>query len=162
MPPPNSPRDSWDGGESLGRFVSPSCPPRTAGLRSHARPNAQVQPRSARPWTWPWARLLPGLVWPYPLTYLRLPGLQVREGVASFHSHPVGVRLRHFLPMWGSFTTDQWVLDIVRQGYPLPFVTMPHLTLTHYKARSARPGSSDSFAAGVSSPPRHPCCQSCG
>ena len=69
-------------------------------------------------------------MWPHPLTYLRLPGLQVREGVASFHSHPVGDRLRHFLPMWGSFTTDQWVLDIVRQGYPLPFVTMPQLTLT--------------------------------
>ena len=38
--------------------------------------------------------------------------------------------MRHFLPMWESITTDQWVLDIVRWGYPLPFVTMPQLTLT--------------------------------
>ena len=68
--------------------------------------------------------------WPLPLTYQRLPGLQVLEGVARVHSHPVGGRLRHFLPLWESITTDQWVLDIVRRGYPLPFVTMPPLTLT--------------------------------
>ena len=51
-------------------------------------------------------------------------------GVACLHSHPVGDRLRHFLPVWESFPTDQWVLDIVRRGCPLPFVTMPQLTLT--------------------------------
>ena len=41
------------------------------------------------------------------------------------HSHPVGGRIRHFLPGWQAITPDKLVLQIVQQDYTLPFLETP-------------------------------------
>ena len=42
------------------------------------------------------------------------------------HSHSVGGRIRHFLPLWQSITSDKWILHIVWWGYALLFLeTLP-------------------------------------
>ena len=37
----------------------------------------------------------------------------------------MGGRLRHFLPKWEQITRDQWVLNIIKEGYKLEFIQKP-------------------------------------
>ncbi len=59
---------------------------------------------------------LPGLVWDRSL------------GIAMIGNFPVGGRLSLFLPAWQRLTSDRFVLEVVRQGYSLPFVNIPPLS----------------------------------
>ena len=45
--------------------------------------------------------------------------------IAKFLEIPVGGRLVHFLSKWEQITQDQWVLDIIRDGYKLEFQKIP-------------------------------------
>jgi hypothetical protein len=38
---------------------------------------------------------------------------------------PVWGRLKQFYPKWLEITEDQWVLDIIKEGYKLEFVEIP-------------------------------------
>ena len=38
---------------------------------------------------------------------------------------PVGGRLRCFYPKWEQITNDQWVLDVIKNGYKFEFLQMP-------------------------------------
>ena len=38
---------------------------------------------------------------------------------------PVGGRLKHFYQKWKQITEDQWVLDIIKKGYKIEFLTKP-------------------------------------
>ncbi len=64
--------------------------------------------------------------------YLDLPGLtwDQTSGIAQIGSFPVGGRLSHFLADWQRITSDRFVLEVVSQGYSLPFVRYPPLTLS--------------------------------
>ncbi len=67
-------------------------------------------------------RDLPGLVWAW------------RLGVGMIGNFPVGGRPLHFLPSWHWITLDRFDLEVVRQGYSLPFVGMtPTLSRTPVK-----------------------------
>ena len=52
---------------------------------------------------------------------------------------PVGARLQAFAEAWGQITTDQWVLQIISQGYAIPFVCKPPLSTTPISLVSRHP-----------------------
>ncbi len=56
-----------------------------------------------------------------------LPGLMWNQdsGTAQIGSFPVGGRLSLFLSAWQKLTSDRWVLEVVSQGYSLPFRVEP-------------------------------------
>ncbi len=64
--------------------------------------------------------------------FLDIPGLiwDTQLGIAQKGLFPVGVRLSFFLPAWQRITSDQFVLKVIRQGYSLPFVRSPPLSLS--------------------------------
>ena len=61
------------------------------------------------------------------------------------HPSPVGGRLSQFLPEWESLTNDQWVLEIIREGYKLPFVTPPDLSLQPLETHVPRDRSQEAL-----------------
>ncbi len=68
-------------------------------------------------------------------TLLDIPGLvwDTQLGIAQKGLFPVGGRLSFFLPAWQCITSDQFVLEVIRQGYSwysLPFVMPPPLSLS--------------------------------
>ena len=56
-----------------------------------------------------------------------LPGLRQNdlEGTLQLGNYPVAGRLSHFLEAWKRITTEQWVLQILSEGYALPFMAPP-------------------------------------
>ncbi len=46
-------------------------------------------------------------------------------GTLKLGNYTVAGRLSHFKQAWSSITTDQWVLEIVSNGYALPFMASP-------------------------------------
>ena len=81
-----------------------------------------------------------------PLVSCNLPGLLWRAGdVAMLRPLPVGGRLSQFLPAWESLTSDQWILEIVREGYKLPFVTPPRLSLEPLETHVPRDRSQEAL-----------------
>ena len=42
---------------------------------------------------------------------------------------PVGGRLAHFAQNWARITADKWVLSVIRNGYRIPFLERPILSL---------------------------------
>lgn len=65
---------------------------------------------------------------PPPLIPLPLPLVQRQSSPRSpipDHEGPVGGRLTHFQQGWKSVTTDLWVLNLVENGYALPFREFP-------------------------------------
>ena len=52
---------------------------------------------------------------------------------------PVGARILHFAEAWESITQDQWVLQIVREGYVIPFRHKPPLSLSPIPFTSGHP-----------------------
>ncbi len=64
--------------------------------------------------------------------YLDLPDLMWDQtsGIAQIGSFPVGGRLSRFLAAWQRITSDRFVLEVVSQGYCLPVVRHPSLTLS--------------------------------
>ncbi len=65
-------------------------------------------------------------------TFLDIPGLvwDTQLGIAQKGLFPVGGRLSFFLPAWQWITLDKFVLKVIRQGYTLPFVRPPPLSLS--------------------------------
>ncbi len=65
-------------------------------------------------------------------TVLDIPGLvwDTQLGIVQKGLFPVGGRLSFFLPAWQRITSDKYVLEVVRQGYSLPFVRPPPLSLS--------------------------------
>lgn len=41
---------------------------------------------------------------------------------------PVAARLCHFMPDWERITDDQYIPDLVQDGYNIPFLTRPPLS----------------------------------
>ncbi len=60
-----------------------------------------------------------------------LPDLQQDDlgGTLKLGNYTVAGRLSHFQQAWRSITTDQWVLEIISNGYTLPFMAPPPLKL---------------------------------
>jgi hypothetical protein len=57
--------------------------------------------------------------------------------IAKFPEIPVGGRLSHFFAEWQKITNDQWVLDIIQNGYKLEFIKKPpFLGIKHTKVNS--------------------------
>ncbi len=56
-----------------------------------------------------------------------LPGLRKDdlEGTLKLGNYTVAGRLSHFQEAWSKITTDRWVLEIVKNGYALPFTAPP-------------------------------------
>ena len=52
---------------------------------------------------------------------------------------PVGGRLLHFSEAWTHITSDPWVLNIVREGYVIPFLRNPPLSSTPIDLSSNHP-----------------------
>ena len=52
---------------------------------------------------------------------------------------PVGARLLHFSEAWKKVTQDPWVLNIVQNGYSIPFLEKPPLTSIPIDFASAHP-----------------------
>ncbi len=65
-------------------------------------------------------QVLLGLVWDH------------RLSLAKIGSFPVCGRLSFFLPAREQITSDQFVLEMVRQGYSFPFARRPPLALTSF------------------------------
>ena len=53
-----------------------------------------------------------------------LPGLQQDDlgGTLKLSNFTVAGRLSHFREAWSRITTDRWVLEIISNGYALPFM----------------------------------------
>ncbi len=64
--------------------------------------------------------------------YLDLPDLvwDQNSGIAQIGSFPVCGRLLFFLAAWQRITSDNFVLEVIRQGYSLPFVELLPLSLS--------------------------------
>ena len=56
-------------------------------------------------------------VQPFPLPVLPCPDI------------PVGGRLAHFVEQWEELTDNKWVLSIVRNGFKIPFKSVPPLSV---------------------------------
>ena len=52
---------------------------------------------------------------------------------------PVGARLLHFAESWENITTDEWVLQTVKEGYLIPFKQKPPLTRVPLHLASGHP-----------------------
>ncbi len=65
-------------------------------------------------------------------TFLDIPGLvwDTELGIAQKGLFLVGGRLSFFLPAWQRITSDRFVLEVIRQGYTLPFVRSPPLSMS--------------------------------
>ncbi len=107
---------------SLGAEVAPVCPLgagspsrslSTSAIREQAAPSSMTEP------------VLPG--GRASSAYNDLPDLQQNdmEGTLKLGVYPVAGRLSHFLQEWREITTNQWVLQIISQGYALPFLSLP-------------------------------------
>ena len=60
-------------------------------------------------------------VQPFPLPVLPRPDI------------PVGGRLAHFVEQWEDLTDNKWVLSIVRNGFKIPFKSVPPLSVVLIK-----------------------------
>ena len=60
-------------------------------------------------------------VQPFPLPVLSRPDI------------PVGGRLAHFVEQWEELTDNKWVLSIVRNGFKIPFKSVPSLSVVPIK-----------------------------
>ncbi len=65
-------------------------------------------------------------------TFLDINGMvwDTQLGIAQNGLFPVGGRLSFFLPAWQRITSDKFVLEVIRQGFTLPFVRPPPLSLS--------------------------------
>lgn len=54
--------------------------------------------------------------------------MKVSEILLQCPEIPVGGRLFYFLKEWQKITDDQWVLNVIKEGYKLEFKSKPQLT----------------------------------
>ena len=54
---------------------------------------------------------------------------------------PVGARLANFWRIWAGLGAEPWVVEVLREGYQVPFVSAPPLSDTPVKMVAYRPGS---------------------
>ncbi len=84
------------------------------------------------------------------------PGVGYMAWNSTERSLPYGRRLSFFLPAWKRVTLDQFVLEVIGQGYSLPFVRQPSLSLSPFGDSVTHPAVQTTSAVGRGFGPRGP------
>ena len=85
------------------------------------------------------------------------PGVGYMAWNSTERSIPYGCKLSFFLPAWKRVTLDQFVLEVIGQGYSLPFVRQPSLSRSPFGDSVTHPAVQMTSAVGSGFGPRGPC-----